>query len=393
MNRQVMAIPLARPDIGPEEERLVLEVLRSGQLSLGPMVPEFERRVAEYVGAGQAVAVSSGTAGLHLCVRALGLGPGDEVITTPFSFVASANCLLFEGVRPVFVDIDPVTWNIDPERVEAAVTPCTRAILAVHVFGQTCAMDAILDIARRRGLEVIEDACEALGGTYRGRYAGTFGRAGVFAFYPNKQITTGEGGMIVTDDASLARACRSMRNQGRGESGAWLEHERLGYNYRMDELSAALGVAQMARLDEILAARARVAAYYDALLADVPGVRPISWRPEVGMSWFVYVVLLPPDVDRDRVIAGLREAGVECRPYFSPIHLQPFYRERFGHRPGDFPVCEDVSRRTLALPFHTRLSPGEAEWVVKSLREVLEGPGRRHACSGAARKGTRSSPR
>ncbi len=370
MTRQVQTIPLSRPDIGPDEERLVLEVLRSGQLSLGPMAPEFERRVAEYVGARHAVAVSSGTAGLHLCVRVLGLGPGDEVITTPFSFVASSNCLLFEGARPVFVDIDPATWNIDPGRIEAAVTPRTRAILPVHVFGQACDMDAILDIARRRGLAVLEDACEALGGTWRGRHAGTFGRAGVFAFYPNKQITTGEGGMIVTDDDDLARACRSMRNQGRGESGGWLDHERLGYNYRLDELSAALGVAQMQRVDEILAARARVAARYHELLAGVPGVRTMTWPPEVGMSWFVYVVLLDRGIDRDRVMAALQGAGIQCRAYFSPIHLQPFYRERFGHQPGDFPVCEDVARRTLALPFHTRMTEDEVGAVVDRLREI-----------------------
>lgn len=364
-------VPLARPDVGEEEARAVAEVVRSGRLALGPRLAEFEERFAAYVGCRFAVGVSSGTAGLHLVVRALGLGEGDEVITTPFSFIASANCLLFERVRPVFVDIDPRTLNLNPDHLERALSPRTRGVLVVHVFGHPAAMDPILEIAARRGLAVIEDACEAVGARYRGRQAGTFGKAAVFAFYPNKQMTTGEGGMIVTDDAEVARMCRSLRNQGREEGAGWLDHARLGYNYRLDEMSAALGLVQLARLPEMLRRRAEVAAMYAARLKELPEIEPPYVDPEVEISWFVYVVRVARNIDRDGVMRHLRERGVECRPYFAPIHLQPFYREQFGYKEGDFPVAEDVGRRSIALPFFNSLTEEQVDYVVAALKEAL----------------------
>ncbi|MGQ9498490.1 MAG: DegT/DnrJ/EryC1/StrS family aminotransferase [Desulfotomaculales bacterium] len=362
---------LARPDVGEAEAEAVAAVVRSGRLSLGPRLREFEERMASFVGCGHAVGVSSGTAALHLVVRALGLAEGDEVITTPFSFIASANCLLFERVRPVFVDIDPRTLNLDPDLVERAVTPRTRAILVVHVFGHPADMNPLLEVASRYGLAVIEDACEAIGARYRGRLAGTFGQAGVFAFYPNKQMTTGEGGMIVTDDPEVAALCRSMRNQGRSEAGGWFDHERLGYNYRMDELSAALGVVQLARLPEMLAKRARIAAMYTERLRGLPEVKTPYVAPEVQMSWFVYVIRVARHVNRDRVMAYLRDRGIECRPYFAPIHLQPFYRRTFGYKEGDFPVAEDAGRRVIALPFYNSLTEAEIDYVVDILRAAI----------------------
>lgn len=365
-------IPLSRPDITEHEIAAVTAVLRTPHLSLGPRLPAFEQCVAARVGTRYAVAVNSGTSALHLCVRALGIGPGDEVITTPFSFVASANCVLFEGARPVFVDIDPVTLNIDPARIAAAITPRTKAILPVHVFGLPAAMDAIMALAQRHNLAVIEDACEALGAMYNGKHAGALGDCGTFGFYPNKQITTGEGGVLVTDREDIARLAASMRNQGRDDGMGWLSHARLGYNYRLSDINCALGIAQLERLDEILAARARVAAWYDELLAEhAPEiVRPCAPPAGSTRSWFVYAVQLPPgstEQQRNALITHLRARGIGCNHYFPCIHLQPFYRGQFGYAPGDFPVTEDVSARSLALPFYNRLTRDDIAIVAREV--------------------------
>lgn len=364
-------IPLSLPDIGEREREAVLAVLKSHRLSMGPAVVDFERKMAEYTGVKYAVAVNSGTSGLHLVVRSLELGPGDEVITTPFSFVASANCLLFEGVRPVFVDIDPRTLNINCRLIEQKINSKTRCILPVHVFGHPADMGTILSIASQYGLSVIEDACEALGARYNGIPVGSQSDAAVFAFYPNKQITTGEGGVILTNRKDIAGLCRSMRNQGRGEGAGWHEHCRLGYNYRMDEMSAALGCAQLARLPEILGKREKVAQRYAEKLQKIDGITLPYVAPNIQMSWFVYVIRLDPGIDRDFVMKELTGRGIGCRDYFKPIHLQPFYRREFGYKPGDFPVAEAVAATTLALPFHNNLSGEEIDYVVDVLKEIL----------------------
>jgi perosamine synthetase len=367
-----MDVPMSRPDISESEIEAVNRVLRTPYLSIGPMLERFEQAMAQFVGVRHAVGVSSGTAGLHLCVVAAGIGLGDEVITTPFSFVASANCVLYERACPVFVDIEPDSLNIDPHRIEGAVTSRTRAILPVHAFGQPADMDAILEIARRRNLLVLEDACEATGAEYKGRRAGTLGDAAVFAFYPNKQITTGEGGIIATDRDDWNDLFRSLRNQGRDVFDTWLRHSRLGYNYRLDELSAALGAAQMERIEELLAKRDRVAQMYNAGLAKVPGVSvpflaPATTRP----SWFVYVVRLEPGIDRDQVMRDLEAQGIASRQYFTCIHLQPFYRRMFGYREGDFPVAEQAAQSVLALPFYGAMRAEQVDYVCRSLREVI----------------------
>ncbi len=364
-------IPLAQPDIGEEEIRLVNEVLRSGWLSMGPKVGEFEERFADYIGTKHAIAVNSGTSGLHLCVRSLGITKGDEVITSPFSFVASSNCILFEGGKPVFVDIDPKTLNIDAQRIEDAITKNTKAILPVHVFGQPSEMDAIMDIAEEHNLAVIEDACEAVGAEFNGRKAGTFGDASVFAFYPNKQMTTGEGGMIVTDDDNIAGLCRSMRNQGRSEDEEWLNHVRLGYNYRLDEMSCAVGLGQLGRIDDLLKKREKVAEEYTKLLSNVDGIMTQYLDPGVKMSWFVYVVRVIEDIHRNEVMKYLKENGVSCRPYFTPVHLQPFYREMFGYKEGDFPICETVCDSTIALPFYGNMDRETIRKVCSTLEDAL----------------------
>jgi perosamine synthetase len=367
-----MQIPMSSPDITLAEIDAVNAVLRTPSLSIGPRVDEFERRIAEYVGARHAVAVSSGTAGLHLAVIAAGVSDGDEVITTPFSFIASANVMLYERARPVFVDIDPQSLNIDPARIEAAITPRTKAILAVHAFGQPADMDAILNIARRHRLVVIEDACEAIGAEYKGRKVGALGRAGVFAFYPNKQMTTGEGGIIVTDDDEWDSLFRSLRNQGRDVFDAWLNHSRLGYNYRLDEMSAALGAAQMSRIEELLAKREKVAGWYKARLKEIAGVTaPFVAPTTTRSSWFVYVVRFAPGIDRNRVMSRLEERGIPSRPYFMPIHLQPFYRQRFGFAPGNFTITEQVATSTLALPFFSNMTEEQVETVCNTLRAVM----------------------
>ena len=319
--------PLSRPDVGPLEEEYVLAALRSGVLGLGPYARRFEEEFAAFCGCEHAVAVSSGTAGLHLLVRAAGIGEGDEVITSPFSFVASANVALYERATPVFADVDPDTFELDPAAVEAAITPRTRGIVPVHVFGFPCDIEAINAIADKHGLAIIEDAGEAVGARRRGRRIGGTGSPAVFAFYPNKQMTTGEGGMVTTDDAALAAQVRSLSNQGRSDTGDWLEHDRLGFNYRLDDVSAAIGLGQVERLDEILAARAAVAARYDALLGTIEGVTTRApWSPGDERSWFVYVVRLDAAIDRDAVMAALQARGVACKPYLPAIHLQPFYR-------------------------------------------------------------------
>jgi perosamine synthetase len=373
-----MTIPMSQPNITSAERAAVLDVLSGTTLALGPRLELFERRLAGYVGAAHGVAVSSGTAGLHLCVVAARVSEGDAVLTTPFSFVASANCILYERARPVFVDVDPVTLTIEPNALEAAAKKLVargerlKAILPVHVFGHPADMDPIRDLAERYGLAVIEDACEAIGAAYKDRAVGTLGDAAVFAFYPNKQMTTGEGGMIVTDDPAWDALFRSLRNQGRDVFDGWLQHSRLGWNYRMDELSAALGVVQVERLDEILARRARVAYAYARRLSQLEHVTPPAIAPWVTqMSWFVYVVRMAPWLDRDGVIAALDRRDIPARAYFPPIHLQPFYRERFGFRPGDFPVSEEMGQRCLALPFSGAMTDAQIDTVCGALAEVL----------------------
>ena len=373
-----MKVPLSSPDITAREIALVNQVLGTRYLSIGSMVERFERLVASYIGRRHAIAVSSGTAGLHLCMRAIDLQPGDRVITSPFSFVASANCILFERGSPVFVDVSPDTLNMDVECTQRKVeqlggagTPA-RALLVVQIFGQACDMHPLLRLAEEHDLEVIEDSCEALGAEYRGRQAGTFGRASTFAFYPNKQMTTGEGGIVVTDDDAWDELFRSLRNQGRDRAGTWLNHIHLGYNYRMDELSAALGVGQMERIEELLRKRDRVAGWYAERLELIGGVaapRPASYTTR--MSWFVYVVRLDERYERDRVIAELSQRGVPARPYFKPIHLQPYYVKTFGYRPGAFPVAERISQRTLALPFFSNMEESQVGYVCETLRGLL----------------------
>jgi perosamine synthetase len=362
-------IKMSAPDVSEVDEASMLEALRSGVLGLGPFAERFEGLAAERAGVSHAVAVSSGTAALHLIVRASGVGRGDEVIVPSFTFAASVNAILFEEATPVFADIEPETYNLDPSAIAACRTPGTAGVMVVDLFGHPADWDEIG--AAVGDLLLVDDSCEAIGASYRGRPAGSFGRAGAFGFYPNKQITTGEGGMIVTDDEELARVCRSLRNQGRSEMGPWLEHERLGFNYRMDELSAALGVSQIARLDTILAKRARVAEMYTERLADLDWVRPPVVRDDVTMSWFVYVVQLAREIDRDSAMERMAADGVPSRAYFSPLHLQPYIRERFGTREGMLPVTEDVARRTLALPFHNNVTEAQVERVVEALTRAV----------------------
>ncbi len=365
-------IPLSLPYVDTLEEELVLEVLRSGRLSLGPMIERFERMLAERVQARYAAAVSSGTAGLHLCARLAGIRPGDEVITTPFSFVASANCFMYEGGVPVFADVDPRTLNLDPAAVEAAVTERTKAVVAVDIFGYPCELDPLRKICERHGLALIEDACEALGAEYKRRPVGSHGHLAVFAFYPNKQITTGEGGVVVAGSEEEWRLLKSLSNQGRADSGGWLEHARLGYNYRLTDVASAMGVAQLERLDGLLEMRSRVAMRYAELLADVDGAEPpLSDDADHKRSWFVYPVRLAPEIDRERVIAALAEEDIETSRYLPSIHLQPYMRERFGFREGVFPVSEEASRRLLALPFYSTLEVDDQQRVIEALRAAI----------------------
>ncbi|HWW68067.1 MAG TPA: DegT/DnrJ/EryC1/StrS family aminotransferase [Solirubrobacterales bacterium] len=368
----IEAIPLARPEIGPREEELTLEVLRSGRLSLGPMGERFERAFADWLGVDDAVSVSSGTTALHLGVRALGWGPDEEVLTSPFSFVASANCLLYEGARPVFCDVDPETLNLDPAAVEAAVGERTVGILPIHVFGYPAAMPALEAIAEAHGLGLLEDACEALGAVdSEGRRVGARANLATFAFYANKQLTTGEGGMIVPSDAEAAARLRSERNQGRAADMGWLDHGGLGFNYRLSDLAAALGVAQLERLDSMLAGRSRVASLYERGLAGVDGVRaPSAGRGEEQRSWFVYVVRLPEDADRDSTVARLAEEGIASKAYLPCIHLFPHLR-KLGYREGQFPVAEAAAAHSLALPFFPTMSESQVGRVCEALARSL----------------------
>jgi len=367
-------VPLSRPDISQGDIDAVVSVLKTPNLSLGPKLPAFENAFAAQVGLHHAVAVNSGTSALHLVVRALGLKAGDEMITSPFTFVATANCALFEGARPVFVDIDEQTWNMDAAKLEAAISDRTRLLMPVHIFGRPMPMDTVMEIAARRGIPAVEDACEALGSTYKGRQVGTFGLASTFAFYPNKQMTTGEGGMIGTNDDNLASLCRSMRNQGRDPGAGWLAHTRLGYNYRLSDINCALGLSQLGRLSMFLDARRRVAQRYIEKLSGMEEVvLPAPYR-DGQISWFVFVARLADrftQAHREKLLASLRAQGIGTNNYFSPVYLQPFYREMFGYKPGDFPVTDKISSRTVALPFYNRLTPEDQDLVIACLKKAL----------------------
>jgi perosamine synthetase len=368
----VESVPLSGPYLGEREEELVLDVLRSGRLSLGPTVDRFEELVAERVGAPYAAAVSSGTTGLHLLCIAAGIVPGDEVITSPYSFAASANCFVYEGGVPVFADIDARTLNLDPAAVEAAITERTKAIVAVDIYGYPCELDELHAIADRHGLALIDDSCEALGAEYRGAPIGSHGTSSVFAFYPNKQLTTGEGGMVTTHSEEEWHLIRSLRNQGRPEPGGWLEHVRLGFNYRLSDIAAALGIGQLERLDEILTLRRAAAKRYEKLLRGTDGVE-LPWPDDEShtRSWFVYVVLFPDSAARERAIAAFEREGIGYNRYLPAIHLQPYMRERFGFQEGLCPVAEDVSSRSLALPFFTGIEAPAQERVAEVLAAAL----------------------
>lgn len=368
-----MKIPMSSPDLTAAEIAAVNEVLHSNYLSIGPKIVQFEEAIAAYCGVRHAIGVNSGTSGLHLAVIAADIGEGDEVITPSFSFIASANAVVYERARPVFVDINPQTGNLDPQLIEAAITPRTRAIMPVHAFGQPADMDPIMEIARRHKLYIIEDACEAIGAEYKGQRAGTFGDAAVFAFYPNKQMTTGEGGMIITNNEEFAQIFRSLRNQGRDVFDAWLNHTRLGYNYRLNEMSAALGLVQTQRLDELLAKRAQVAQWYNERIAAIDGLEPPYIDPNTTrMSWFVYVVRCQAGVSRNQLMQHLHKHDIPSRPYFTPIHLQPFYREKYGWKLGDLPHTEAAGESFLALPFSSVMTEDQVEIVCEQLRESIK---------------------
>ncbi len=392
-----MKIRMSSPDLTDADRQAVLDVVKTPNLSMGPKIEAFERAFCEFTGAKYAIGVSSGTAGLHLCVRAAGIDVGDIVVTSPFSFVSSTNVILFEKALPVFVDVDPVTGNIDPDLLNQAVEDLSfggertrrwlprrlppvnqgslksvKAILPVDVFGQPADYDAIQTIASQYDLVVIEDSCEALGGEYKGRPAGTLGDYGVFAFYPNKQVTTGEGGMIVTDDDQAADFMRALRNQGRAPGDTWLQHTHLGYNYRLDEMSAALGLSQMDRLKDLLQKRERVADWYAHHLSRIEEVTPPQLvQNTTRVSWFVYVIRVAQTIDRDRLAQVLKEKEIPVRPYFSPIHLQPYMQKMFGFELGDFPVTEDLGNRSLALPFSGKMCEEEVVIVCQRISEAL----------------------
>ena len=368
----VRTIGLSSPWLDEREEELVADVLRSGRLSLGPTIDRFEEAFAEEVGAPYAAAVSSGTAGLHLLCITAGVSPGDEVVTSPYSFVASANCAIYEGATPVFADVDRRTLNLSPAAVEAAITDRTRAVVAVDIYGYPCELDELRAICDAHGIALIQDACEALGARYKGEAVGSQGPPAVFAFYPNKQITTGEGGMVTTHSESEWRLLKSLRNQGRADSGGWLEHARLGFNYRIDDIRAAIGLGQLEKLGAILEARTEVAARYSSLLESIPGLElPCEDDVDHERSWFVYVVTLPVGADREAVIAALTDRGVQTARYLPCIHLQPYMQERFGYRVGLCPVAEDLASRTLALPFHARLGEDDQAYVADALSSAL----------------------
>lgn len=390
-----LQIPMSSPDITDAERKAVADVLKTPNLSMGSRILGFEAAFRDYTGCKNAIGINSGTAGLHLCIRAAGIDQGDLVITTPFSFVASSNVILFERAIPVFVDIDPITGNIDPNLISQAVSDLSssktapshwlprkgaeyaktlKAILPVDVFGQPADTDPIRTIAADNGLIIIEDSCEALGAEYKGRKAGTLGDFGVFAFYPNKQMTTGEGAVIVTDDDQAADLMRSLRNQGRAPGDTWLQHTHLGYNYRLDEMSAALGEIQITRLDSMIDKRSLIAGWYSEKLSQIPGIEfPIINSTTTRMSWFVYVIRLDASLDRDEIAAALGRRGIPARPYFTPIHLQPYMVSQFGYKKGDFPITEDLGNRSLAIPFSSVMTEEQIDIVCHSLAEVIKG--------------------
>ena len=370
-----MRIHLSRPDITEKEIEAVCAVLSGPDLSSGPKVAEFEQTFAGYIGRKRAVAVNSGTSGLFLCISALGIGHGDEVITTPFTFIASATTIMMADATPVFVDIDPVSLNIDAAKIESAITDRTKAILPVEVFGNPAGFDKVCEIADGHNLLVIEDSCEALGSALNGRKAGTFGTMSTFAFYPNKQITTGEGGMILTDDDDLADMCMSLRNQGRAKGSGWLSHQRLGYNFRLSDINCALGIVQLSRIQEIIAKRKQVAKWYQQMLADDERLIVPTEQAGCDMSWFVFVVRLSGRFDlqqRNRILEAMRDRDIEVSNYFPPVHLQPFIAERFGCKEGDYPVTESVCTGTIALPFYNNLSKDNVSIVCSRLKEILD---------------------
>ena len=367
-----MKVKLANPDITDKEIQAVVEVMKSGWLSIGPKIEEFEQKFKDYLGVKHAIGVNSGTSGLHCLVKSMGIGEGDQVITTPFSFVASTNCFMFEGAEPVFVDIDPKTFNINIDAIEEKINEKTKAILPVDVFGQPQDMTKIKEIADKYNLKVIEDSCEALGAEYEEIKAGTVCDGAVFAFYPNKQITTGEGGMIVTNDDHIADLCRSYRSQGRAITGFWLHHERMGYNYRLSEINAVIGSLQMDRLDSILDQRKNVAKMYNQKFSNVKEVQIPYIDPKVTrMSWFVYVVQIEKGISRNNVMKYLKENGVACRPYFTPIHIQPYMKEKFGFKENDYPITSDIGNRSIALPFFNKLTEKEIDYVVETLKKAI----------------------
>jgi perosamine synthetase len=396
MTNSKYLVPMSSPEIDESDRQAVLEVLQTTSLSIGPRVKDFEQVICDYSGSKHAIAVSSGTSGLHLCIRAAGIQPGDMVLTTPFSFISSTNVILFEHAIPVFVDVEPASGNINVAKLEEAAADLSsgdqesmakwlprrgaknpgklKAILAVDVFGQPADFDPIRKIADRYGLKIIEDSCEALGATYKGRKAGLFGDYGVFAFYPNKQITTGEGGVIITNDSQAAEFMASLRNQGRAQGDTWLQHTHLGYNYRMDEMSAALGASQMKRIDSMIDQRNHAAQLYNQRLASIAGIEIPQVEPETTrMSWFVYVIRLKANLDRDHFAAKLDAEGIPVRPYFLPIHLQPFITGQFGYCPGDFPVTEDLGRRSLALPFSASMTEEQVDLVCNTIKKCAAG--------------------
>jgi perosamine synthetase len=394
MGKQKYRVPMSSPEINDTDRQAVLEVLKTNSLSMGPKIDAFEKSVAQFTGIKHAVGVSSGTAGLHLCMRAVDIQQGDYVITTPFSFVASTNVLLFENAIPVFVDVEPATGNIDPEKVKLALEDVNsgkehlikrwlprkgwtepgkvKAILSVDVFGQPADYDELESIAQKNHLTLIEDCCEAIGAEYKHRKAGTFGDYGVFAFYPNKQITTGEGGMVVTNKSKEANLMRALRNQGRAPGDNWLQHTHLGYNYRLNEMSSALGFSQMQRIDDLIDQREKVAQWYNKYLIKIKGIQiPFVSPKTTRMSWFVYVIRINAQYDRDRTASRLEAAGIPVRPYFLPIHLQPYMIERFGYKAGDYPITEDLGLRSLALPFSGIMSEDQVKLVCSTLEECL----------------------
>lgn len=362
-------LELSKPYIGKSEINSVIKVLKSGRLSIGPKLIKFESNFAKYIGTKYGIGVNSGTSGLHLALKAVGIKEGDEVITTPFSFIASANSILYLKAKPIFVDINKKTLNIDENKIEKSITTKTKAILVVHIFGEPCNMEKINKIAKKYRLKVIEDTCESIGSTYKGKILGSWGDVAVFAFYPNKQITTGEGGMIVTNNKKIKDICKSLRNQGRTKNKKWLNHEYLGYNYRLTEINSALGIEQLKKINKILKKRKAVAKRYNSLLKDTPNIElPIIKNEK---SWFVYVIKLNKKINRENLINRLNKKGIDSKPYFPSIHLQPLYKKLFKYKKGLFPICEEVSEKTLAIPFYTDMKKNDVEFVCKNLKELI----------------------